>query len=131
MERAITDIRAIPEIRSCPHPIFLRECTDALTLCRNLSSFKVVEHQLAPFLLCIQDKPRLHALSINANLTSDQAAKTSQMRGLRRLTLEHASWQFVDILPKWVGSLQSTLTELTIHASRLIHPFATPESSHD
>ena len=128
MERWITDIRAIPEIRGSPHPIFLRECTDALTLCRNLSSFKAVEHQLAPFLLCILNKPRLHALSINCNFTSDQAAKVSQIRGLRRLALEHASWQLVDILPKWVGPLQNTLTDLTIHASRLIHPIPTPES---
>jgi|ERR1700722_2848234 len=112
------DIRYLPKSSTTqPHPEFIRDCTSALTLCNNLTSFTYSGVHLPPFLSSLQNKPRLQHLRVNANLTIDQTAKLAEMNSLRTLILHHASWCVVDMLPKWIGLNKTTLTNLTLWVS--------------
>ncbi|CAK5266867.1 unnamed protein product [Mycena citricolor] len=109
------DIRTVPVVKSQYNARFLSECTHALDLCPNITSFRCsIQAVTAPFLTPLIEKERLHDLRINANLTTEQSAKIVQLRRVRHLTLDFASWNLVNMLPLWVGRLQGWLLHLTL-----------------
>jgi hypothetical protein len=115
-----TDIQAVPLLKSPLshfHPKFLKQSSEALRMCNNISSFTCVCPILPPLLLSLQEKSRLQEIRIHARLTADQAAKLTRLGGLRSITLDHASWNVVDTLPKWSGANRTTLKSLTLYVS--------------
>ncbi|KAI0267493.1 hypothetical protein BC834DRAFT_871545 [Gloeopeniophorella convolvens] len=120
------DIRVIPNVRvklkAVPDPRFLSDCAAALRASDFLKSFTcTVGSALPPLLPCIQSKPRLHTLRIDAFLTTEQTALLCQLRELQSVTLENASSAVMDALPKWAEALKSTLEHLTIHKSTYLN----------
>jgi len=114
------DIQAVPLLRSSLsqfHPKFLKDISDALRICKNISSFTCICPILPPLLLSLQGKSRLREIRIHARLTPDQAAKLITLKGLHSITLDHASWNVVDMLPKWIGANKATLTSLTLYTA--------------
>ncbi|KAH9063188.1 hypothetical protein EDB87DRAFT_1558484 [Lactarius vividus] len=116
------DIRVIPNVRvkqrTFPDPRFFRGCISALEVSESLTSFICTVGSALPRLLpFIQSKPRLHTLRIEAGLTREQSEHLCRIRGLHSLALENASSAVMDALPKWAGSLKSTMEHLTIHMS--------------
>lgn len=96
---------------------FMRECTTALKLCHNLSSFKMtVSGAAIHFFPCIIDKLRLEKLWLHANLTPMQSESLLSLPSLRSLELQAGSWSVADILPKWIQtSLHRSLRHLTLY----------------
>ncbi|KAI0049503.1 hypothetical protein FA95DRAFT_1556793 [Auriscalpium vulgare] len=117
------DICVIPILRSgvrqFPEPNFMRDCANAITLSTNLISFTcLIATALPAFLIALQEPhERLRTMRISAHLTTEQTAKLVQLRGLRNLTLENASWAVLDALPKWAEAMKETLAHLTISSS--------------
>lgn len=113
------EIRYAPPVMpnlSCPHPEFIRECSNAIDICHNLTKFKCTGANILPcFVKSLQGKPRLEGLRVNANLSTDQSKILIQLQKLKTLTLEYASWNVVDVLPVWITSLKQTLTSLTLY----------------
>jgi len=119
----LPDIRVIPNTRvkrrTFPDPRFLRDCISALDVCDILNSFTCTVGSALPLLLpVIRSRSCLRTLRIEARLTGEQIELLCQLRGLHSLTLENASSAVMDALPKWAGSLSSTLEHLTLHVSR-------------
>ncbi|KAJ7776013.1 hypothetical protein DFH07DRAFT_983206 [Mycena maculata] len=108
------DIRTVPSVKSQYNPKFLLECTRALDLCRNITSFRCSVNALPPFIGALQKKDRLRDLRIYANLTTDQALKMAKLDKIRHLTLDFASWNVMNLLPRWAGVLKDNLTTLTL-----------------
>ena len=112
------ELRAVPTLKSRPHPIFLRECTESIRLCKNLKRFVcTVPNILAILLPSLQEKNRLEHIRIHANLSTDQTKMLTNFEKLQSLVLESATWNVVDFLPSWAGILQKTLTCLTLYVS--------------
>ncbi|KIM82866.1 hypothetical protein PILCRDRAFT_459480 [Piloderma croceum F 1598] len=112
------EIQAVPLLKSPLSqfdPKFLKDSSEALRICRNVSSFTCICPILPPLLLSLQEKPRLQEIRIHARLTADQSGKLRTLKGLRSITLDHASWNVVDMLPAWVGANKTTLTSLTLY----------------
>lgn len=110
------DIRTIPTSKSQLNPNFLRECRQALEICRNIISFKcTVYNSLPPLLLALRGKERLHHLRIHVGLSSDEADKLISLTGLHTLALDYGSWNVMDMLPKWAQATQSNLTLLVLY----------------
>ncbi|RPD61711.1 hypothetical protein L226DRAFT_506817 [Lentinus tigrinus ALCF2SS1-7] len=108
------DLRAIPTVKFLPQPKFMDDCMRTLSLCKNLGSFTCTLDVMPSFLLCLQDKQALQQLRIIANFTSDQVTQVTKISGLNALTLDSASWNVVDALPRWSATLGPTLTSLTL-----------------
>lgn len=129
------EMRAVPSLKSRLHPIFLRECTEAIRICKNLKRFHcTVPNILAIFLPSLQEKGRLEHIRIHASLTTDQAKMLTNFNKLQSLVLESATWNVVDLLPSWAGILQKTLTCLTLYVSfysYFFFPFLTTRPSDD
>jgi hypothetical protein len=104
-------------LKSQHHPVFIRECIDALNLCHNLLSFKCAVNVIPAFLPSLQGKRRLQDVRVNANLTDSQSAKLVMLTGLQTVALDSASWNVVDMLPNWSKMMKDTLTTLTIFVS--------------
>ncbi|KAF9484083.1 hypothetical protein BDN70DRAFT_903847 [Pholiota conissans] len=116
------EIRSVPMLKSRLHPIFVRECKEALQLCKNLNTFKcTVPSVLAVFLPSLQDKQRLENLRIHANLTTDQSQMLQNLIKLQSLAVEFATWNVVDMLPKWTSSISETLSSLTLYMINELH----------
>lgn len=114
----LSELRAVPTLKSRLHPIFLRECTESIRMCKNLKRFLcTVPNVLAIFLPSLQEKSRLERIRIHANLTTNQTKMLTNFGKLQSLTLESATWNVVDLLPSWAGILQKTLTCLTLYVS--------------
>ncbi|KXN88418.1 hypothetical protein AN958_07324 [Leucoagaricus sp. SymC.cos] len=98
------------------HPAFIRECSEALKLCHNLSSLKTTVPGAATYFFpCINDKTRLEKLSLCANLTTPQSEYLLSLSSIKSLELQAASWSVANILPKWIQtSLHRSLTHLTL-----------------
>ena len=112
------ELRAVPTLKSCLHPIFLRECTESIRICKNLKRFLcTVPNVLAIFLPSMQEKSRLEHMRIHVNLTTNQTKMLTNFEKLQSLVLESATWNVVDLLPSWAGILQKTLTCLTLYVS--------------
>ncbi|EEB91581.1 hypothetical protein MPER_10037 [Moniliophthora perniciosa FA553] len=86
-------------------------------MCTNLLSFKCVKPILPMFLKALQNKERLQELRVHAALTTLQADMLSTIRNLQSLALDSASWNVIDMLPKWAPNFSSTLTNLVIYMS--------------
>ncbi|KAJ7911825.1 hypothetical protein B0H13DRAFT_2327960 [Mycena leptocephala] len=108
------DIRTVPVVKTQYNPKFLLECTRALDLCRNITSFRCSINALPPFIATLEQKDRLRDLRIYANLTTDQSVKVVKLSKIRNLTLDFASWNLMNLLPKWTAALQANLTTLTL-----------------
>uniref|UniRef100_A0A8H8CHH6 Uncharacterized protein n=1 Tax=Psilocybe cubensis TaxID=181762 RepID=A0A8H8CHH6_PSICU len=116
------EISTVPTVKSVVHPVFVRECREALRICKNLKSFKcIVQNVLPMFLPALQEKGRLNTLRIYANLTTTQATMLVNITGLESLSLEFASWNTVDLLPSWSSSLSRTLTTLSLYMINVLH----------
>lgn len=112
------ELRTSPTLKSRLHPIFVRECTEAIRKCENLKRFLcTVSNLFAVFLPSLQQKSRLKDLRIYANLTTDQAKMLTNFEKLRSLSLEFATWNVAAIFPSWAEILQKTLTRLTLYVS--------------
>ncbi|KAJ7624487.1 hypothetical protein FB45DRAFT_923564 [Roridomyces roridus] len=97
------------------NPKFLAECSRALALCNNLTSFRCSVDSLPPFISVLQKKDRLRDLRIYAKLTTEQCLKmVGGAAQIRHLTLDFASWNVMNLLPQWAGALRSSLTTLTL-----------------
>lgn len=114
----LLELRTAPTVRSRLHPIFVRECTEAIEKCKNLKRFLcTVPNIMAIFLPSLQEKGQLEQVRIHANLTTDQAKMLTNFEKLQSLSLEFATWNVVAIFPSWAGILQKTLTHLTLYVS--------------
>ncbi|KAJ2919726.1 hypothetical protein MD484_g699, partial [Candolleomyces efflorescens] len=115
------DIQAVPKtnhpkIRIQPHSIFMRDCRKAIELCPSLHTFRCTEANVFPaFLKALQDKPNLQSIRIHGNLTTKQTDLLMNMTSLSEVMLEYSSWNFVSALPRWIQSLQNTLTTLVLY----------------
>ena len=115
------DICFVPNIKSFPHPVFMRECRDALQKCHNLTTFKYTAEApnlfstLIPSLI---NKPRLKNLRIHCNISTAAAKMLEKVKNLTYLSLEFASWNVTQILVSWMTSISVTLSSLTLHVSR-------------
>lgn len=65
----------------------------------------------------LQGKNRLKALRLHARLTTEQAEMVVKLKNVQKLTLDYASWNMMDLLPKWAKSIQRSLTSLTLYVS--------------
>ncbi|KAJ6545497.1 hypothetical protein B0H19DRAFT_1212292 [Mycena capillaripes] len=108
------DIRTVPIVKTQLNPKFLLECTRALDLCSNIISFRCTTDALPPFIATLEQKDRLRDLRIHANLTTDQSMKVVKLSHVRNLTLDFASWNIMNLLPRWTATLQGNLTTLTL-----------------
>ncbi|KAF8153001.1 hypothetical protein B0H34DRAFT_754140 [Crassisporium funariophilum] len=110
------ELRTVPTIKSQCHPAFVRECAEAIRICKNLKLFKcTVPNVLPTFLPSLKEKSHLEDLTVHANLTSDQAKMLLKLGNLQSLTVNFATWNVVDVLPSWTESLSGTLTSLTLY----------------
>ncbi|KAJ6587376.1 hypothetical protein B0H10DRAFT_2093934 [Mycena sp. CBHHK59/15] len=110
------DIRTVPSVKAQCNPKFLLECTGALSLCRNITSFRCSANALPPFIPALEQKERLQDVRIHANLTTEQSAKlVAGLSAIRNLTLDFASWNLVNLLPLWTADIRRTLTTLTLY----------------
>ena len=108
-------------LKSRLHPTFVRECKEALQLCKNLRIFKcTVPGVLSMFLPSLGNKDRLENIRIHANLTSDQARMLTKLGNLNCLALEFATCNVVDMLPSWTQSMSKTLSDLTLYVCALL-----------
>ncbi|KAI0922795.1 hypothetical protein AcW1_002643 [Taiwanofungus camphoratus] len=110
------DIRTVPTVKTSLHPEFMRDCSLTIETCKNLTTFTCTPNVLPSFLSVLQWKESLLHIRVNASLTTDQADKLVQIRGLRSVTLDTGTSNVVDALPKWIASLRSTLTTLTLYS---------------
>lgn len=119
------DIRTVPTIKTRLHPVFAKECREAIRLAQNLASFKCTVPGVLPiFLPALQAKERLERVVLHANLNSDTAKMLAKLTTLQSLTLEFATWNVVDCLPTWCQTLAPTLTSLSLfvrHFSSLLN----------
>ncbi|KJA23864.1 hypothetical protein HYPSUDRAFT_39391 [Hypholoma sublateritium FD-334 SS-4] len=116
------EIRSVPMLKSRLHPTFVRECREALQLCRNLRIFKCTVPGVLPmFLPSLGNKERLESIRIHASLTSDQAKMLAKLGNLHHLALEFATWNVVDMLPSWTQSMSKTLSDLTLYMITELH----------
>ncbi|KAJ7291927.1 hypothetical protein C8J57DRAFT_1163936 [Mycena rebaudengoi] len=109
------DIRTVPVVKSQYNPKFLQECSRALLLCRNITSFRCSVNTLPPFLASLEQKDRLRDFRVHGNLTTDQSTKLVKLSKIRHLTLDFASWNLMNLLPRWTATLKSSLTSLTLY----------------
>jgi hypothetical protein len=110
------------------HPVFVRDCSRAISLCPNLESFVYTPNGLAALLPVLQEKRRLKELRVDGRLTTDQAEKLLRLNELRKLVIDFGSWNVLDLLPRWGEVNQKTLTSLTLYV-RVFHEFLTPVTS--
>ncbi|KAJ7035920.1 hypothetical protein C8F04DRAFT_1097082 [Mycena alexandri] len=109
------DIRHVPAIKAQYNPKFLLECTRALGLCRNITSFRCSVNALPPlFITALEQKDRLHDLRLHGNLTTEQSMRLTKLSMIRNLTLDFASWNLMNLLPKWTATMKANLTTLTL-----------------
>ncbi|KAJ7336823.1 hypothetical protein DFH08DRAFT_281163 [Mycena albidolilacea] len=108
------DIREIPNVKSHYNPKFLLECRRALEMCPNITSFRCSKNTVPPLIGALEKQDRLHDLRINASLTTDQSIKIIKLSKIRNLTLDFASWNLMNLLPQWTGTLRSNLITLTL-----------------
>ncbi|KIK68230.1 hypothetical protein GYMLUDRAFT_68107 [Collybiopsis luxurians FD-317 M1] len=111
------EIRTIPTFKSQHHPKFLSECTQALSLCTNLQSFRCTVSALPPFLAPLQGKERLQELRVHGNLTTAQSEKLAQIPNLTSLCLDFGSWNLIDVLPRWTPNFAKTLSSLCLYSA--------------
>ncbi|KAF9011794.1 hypothetical protein BDQ17DRAFT_1232939 [Cyathus striatus] len=110
------EIHSVPMTNQQLNSEFIRKCGQSLILCKNMQAFLcIVPNIVQYFLPYLAEKSNLKTLRAHASLTTDQASFLLQLTGLKSLNLEFASWNVVDIIPKWIESLQSTLTSITLH----------------
>ncbi|KAH8829207.1 hypothetical protein DL96DRAFT_1597169 [Flagelloscypha sp. PMI_526] len=112
------DIRAVPLLKTSHHPRFLRDCNTAISLAKNLVSFKCTPRNvLAPLLLpLIGNQKNLGSLRIYAGLTTVQSnLLVSKISNLHELSLDAASWNILDRLSEWTGTLRASLQSLTLY----------------
>ncbi|KAJ7675528.1 hypothetical protein B0H17DRAFT_987778 [Mycena rosella] len=110
------DIRTVPVVKTQCNPRFLLECARAIALCSNITSFRCsISNALPPFLAALQQTDRLQRLRISAALTTEQATRVVALSTIRHLTLDFASWNLMDLLPRWTAVLQNNLTTLTLY----------------
>ncbi|KIK51993.1 hypothetical protein GYMLUDRAFT_50207 [Collybiopsis luxurians FD-317 M1] len=108
---------AIPTFKSQHHPRFLSECTQALSLCTNLQSFRCTVSALSPFLVPLQGKERLQELQVHGNLTTAQSKKLAQIPNLTSLCLDFGSRNLIDVLPRWTPNFAKTLSSLCLYSA--------------
>ncbi|KAG6901828.1 hypothetical protein C0995_007535 [Termitomyces sp. Mi166 len=65
----------------------------------------------------LRGKESLKKLRINAKLSTTQASMLLGLKNVERLELDSASWEVLDILPRWTEGIQRTLTSLTLSMS--------------
>lgn len=122
-----TDICTLPHLKSVPHPVFMRECRDALQLCQNLTTFKYTaafpnfQSILIPSLL---NKSQLKDLRLHCNISSSAAKMLEKINHLTNLSLEFASWNVTQILLPWMASVSTTLKNLTLYVTRAFKSFS-------
>ncbi|KAK7056338.1 hypothetical protein VNI00_002891 [Paramarasmius palmivorus] len=112
------ELQVVPKVkieRSQYHSDFLSDCSQAVKIAKALISFKCTLSLFPLFLEALQEKERLHDLRINANLTTNQAEMLCNIRNLHSLALDRASWNVMDMLPKWVPNFGSSLTNLVLY----------------
>jgi len=116
-----SEIRVVPRIKSSPHPVFMRECREALVLCHNLRMFNCAACNVLPILLpSLQETTRLRDLRVYSNLTTLQAKMLTSIKNLTNVSIEFASSNVVVNLPSWMQILSNTLHSLTLFVSA--HP---------
>lgn len=98
------------------------DCIRTVSLCKNLGSFTCTIDIMPNFLPVLRNKASLEQMRIIANFSTDQAELVTKISGLRSLTLDSASWNVVDALPKWAEVLKLTLTSLTLHVRSATYP---------
>ncbi|KAG5734528.1 hypothetical protein E4T56_gene4354 [Termitomyces sp. T112] len=118
------DIRVVPLLMNKPHPDFVQECTRTLGLCNSLRSFVYTSKSvLIPSILpVLQGKEGLKKLRIYAKLSTTQASMLLKLDNVERLELDSASWEVLDILPRWTQEMQKTLVSLTLSMSMDLNP---------
>ncbi|TFY63856.1 hypothetical protein EVJ58_g2997 [Rhodofomes roseus] len=92
----------------------MRDCARTIDLCDNIVSFTCTPSVLASFLLSLQKKLSLQHIRVNANLTYEQSQLFAKISGLRSIALDTGSPYVVDVLPKWIASVKTTLMNLTL-----------------
>ena len=98
----------------------MKECREALKLCKNLVTFAcTVPNVLAMLLPSLQEKPRLNDIRVHANLTTLQAQLLAKIKNLTSISIEFASWTVVHCLPSWMESLSNTLNTLVLYVRSL------------
>jgi hypothetical protein len=129
------DIRVVPHIKGPINPAFMKECREALKLCRNLVTVAcTVPNVLAMLLPSLQEKPRLKDIRVHANLTTLQAQLLVKIKNLTSISIEFASWTVVHCLPSWMESLSNTLNTLVLYVRSLnfqLHFFLSTRASDD
>lgn len=114
-------MQAVPKtnnlkIRIQPHSTFMRDCRKAIELCTSLHTFRCTEPNVVPaFLMALQNKTNLQSVRVNSNFTTEQAKLLTNLGNLNEVSLELASWNMVDALPRWTMGLQKTLTSLVLY----------------
>ncbi|TFK29497.1 hypothetical protein FA15DRAFT_664042 [Coprinopsis marcescibilis] len=99
-----------------PHPVFMKECIKAITLCRNLVSFKcVIPNVVQSFLMALQNKGRLQNIRVYGNITTEQTRLLTHLSNIANLAIEFPSWNLLHALPTWVIGNKDSLTSLTLY----------------
>lgn len=112
-----TDISALPLYKGQPNQEFLSECIRSLDLCPNLTRFRLAPNVLPSFLPTLTRKEKLKELQVNASLTMDQSELLISVKGLKNVRLDHASWCLLNLFPRWLSVIGSTLTHLSFAVS--------------
>ncbi|KAG6853893.1 hypothetical protein C0991_000358 [Blastosporella zonata] len=114
-----TDIRVTPLLVGKVHPAFLNECTRALGFCNNLHSFVYTPASVAinAILPTLEKMEHLKTLRLCAKLSTSQTASLLKLNKIEKLELDNTSWEVLDVLPRWVEGIRTTLTSLTIYLS--------------
>ncbi|KAL1742302.1 hypothetical protein HDZ31DRAFT_66109 [Schizophyllum fasciatum] len=109
------DLQCVPLYKTgYPHPVFIRQCTQALALCANLQTFRCSVTSFPCFIPSLANKTRLASLRMNASLTTPQVEQLLKITTLVSLVVDSATWTILDGLPRWAKSLGDTLESLTI-----------------
>ncbi|KAL4251036.1 hypothetical protein ABKN59_006202 [Abortiporus biennis] len=94
---------------------FLKSCRNTIENSIGLESFSCESSEFLDYLLPSLKKLRqLRTIRISGNLEDNPAQHLLCLTGLREISLNSASWNVTDQLPKWIRSGNSTLTTLCL-----------------
>ncbi|KAI0701843.1 hypothetical protein BC835DRAFT_1264617 [Cytidiella melzeri] len=111
------DIRMVPmaQLSTKMYPKFVSSLVQTLQRCINLKTLTCTPNNLLPSLLtCLPRLITLENVRLNPHLTAEQGKYLLSLTKLKTMALDGASWNVVDLLPKWIAETKMSLSCLIL-----------------
>ncbi|KAI0342514.1 hypothetical protein BDW22DRAFT_1357892 [Trametopsis cervina] len=111
------DIRLVPMAHHGTklHPKFMSSLIQTLQRSVNLRTFTCTPSNLLPPLITtLRNCRSLQSVRLNPQLTVEQGKLLLELKTMKSIALDGASWNVVDMLPAWTLSVKSSLTSLML-----------------